>query len=234
MASQPLPGPTPNGLEARFQRRDLQAEDLRLVVVNGVAYLDGAVASYQQKKAIGAAVATLPNVREVVNRLRVAPCSLRSDKEIAQNLIAALQKDAVLSLYSVGVAVKDGVVELKGHVSSISGKVAAEAAAWSVCGVRHVINRLEVAPEAALDPAELGLALKRSLQIYLGLPPTAIDVRIDQGAAYLTGTVASPHQRLIAEDLVRYHPLIRQVVNRLQVAEAGQPRPALSDLPPPA
>lgn len=234
MASQPSIEPTATSLEELFKRRNLQAEDIRLVVVSGVAYLDGSVASYQQKKGIGAAVATLANVREVVNRLRVTPSSARSDKEVAQNIIAALEKDPMLSLYAIAVAVKDGVVELRGRVSSISGKIAAEAAAWSACGVRHVVNRMEVTPETALDPTNLGLAIKRGLESCLGLSPSAFEVRIDKGMAILTGSVASHDQRLAAEDLVRYHPLVRQVDNRLRVPGPEQRPPSLSQLPPSA
>jgi len=200
-----------------FKWQGFQSPDVRLIVVNGVAYLDGPVASYHQKKAIASAVAALPNVRQVVNRLRVVPGNPRDDAEIAQNILERLRRDPILSLYDIGVSVDDGVVTLAGRVSSISGRIAAEASAWSVCGVRHVINRIELTPAKALDPAELSLILQGSLYSFLGLSPSAIRVRVEKGAAYLTGHVASQEQRLAAEDLVRYHPHIQQVVNRLQI-----------------
>lgn len=208
------------------QRQGL-SRDVRLVVVHGVAYLDGPVASYHQKKAIASTVATLPNVRQVVNRLRVIPGNPRHDGEIAQNIAERLRQDPILSLYSLSVSVDDGVVTLSGQVSSISGRIAAEAVAWSVCGVRHVINRIEVTPMEALTPAELGPAIKASLLTCLGLVPSAVDVRVEKDAAFLIGYVASQEQRLAAEDLVRYHPHIRRVVNQLQVQP---PAPAESTL----
>ena len=231
MAHEPSMEPSASSLQELFRQRNLQAEDVRLVVVKGVAYLDGSVASYRQKKAMAADLATLPHVRQVVNRLRVTPFSPCSDKEVAQDIVSALEKDGILSLYAIGVDVDDGVVELAGHVFSTSGKIAAEAAAWSVLGVRHVVNRIQVTPETAIDPNELGLAIKRSLQSCLGLFPSAFDVYIDKGAAILTGSVASDDQRLAAEDLVRYHPLIHRVVNQLEVQGQGQPPAPLSNLP---
>jgi osmotically-inducible protein OsmY len=234
MASQLARKVSTSSPEELFKGGDLQAREVRLRVVKGVAYLDGSVASYQQKKAMGAAVASLPSVRRVVNRLRVTPFSARSDNEVTQNVVTALQKDPILSIYSLAVAVNDGVVELRGQVPSLSGKIAAEALAWSVCGVRHVVNRIEVALETALDTSELGLAIKRGLQSYLGLPATAFDVRINKDTAILTGSVASHDQRWAAEDLVRYYPLVRQVDNRLQVRKPGHPPTPLSHLSPAA
>ncbi len=221
-------------VEELLKRRHLEAEEVRLVVVDGVAYLDGCVASYRQKKALASTAASLPNVREVANRLRVVPGSTRGDRQIKEEVLQALQKDPLLSLYAIDVTVRDGVVELAGRVSSLSGRITAEALAWSVCGVRHVINHLEVAPEKALDSADLALALKQGLQSYLGLPDSTIEVHIERGTAYLKGSVATPDQRLMAEDLIRYHPLINQVVNQLQVREPVQPPAMLSNLPPSA
>lgn len=227
MARQPARKRPANATAEMLKREGLQGQDVRLVVVNGVAYLDGPVASYQQKRAIASTVATLPSVRQVVNRLRVIPGNPRDDAEIAQNIVERLRLDPILSLYSIGVSVDDGVVALTGRVSSISGKIAVEAAAWSLCGVRHVINRIEVAPAKALDPAELNLMIKGNLLFSLGLPPSAIDVRVEGGAAYLTGYVASQEQRLTAEDLVRYQPHIRQVVNQLRVRPPAPLNPHL-------
>jgi len=222
--------PSARGLEELLQRRHLPGEDIRLVVVTGVAYLDGSVASYQQKKALEAAVASLPKVRQVVNRLRVTPYSARSNQEVAQNVMAALQREGILSRHAIAVAVHDSVVELKGHVSSIFAKIAAEAVAWSACGVRHVVNRIEVIPESAQDPAELRMAIKRGLQSCLGLSPSTFDVRIERGMVILTGSVSSDDQRWAAEDLVRYYPLVRQVDNQLQVRKPSEPPTPLSHL----
>jgi len=203
----------------------LEGEGVRLSIVGRVAYLDGSVSSYQEKRSIDLVAADLPDIEKVVNRLRVAPSSPRSDENIARNVLAALKKDPVLRPHTISVVAMDGVVELSGAVTDISARIAAEAAAWSACGVSHVVNRLEIA--GAVD---LASDLGRSLASLLG--PRASSVRIDlsQGSAYLRGSVRSAEEKLAVEDMVRWHPLVHGVVNQLTVREHA----SLNSLPPSA
>lgn len=133
-----------------------QAGNVRLTLVGSVAYLDGSVASYQQKKAIERLTASLPRVSKVVNRLRVVPCARRPDPAIQADLIAALREEPALPDQGIDVRVSDGVVELLGTVPDASARTSAEAVAWSIWGVQHVVNRLlmgEKAPqEGDLSP----------------------------------------------------------------------------------
>ncbi len=203
----------------------LEGEGVRLSIVGRVAYLDGSVSSYQEKKSIDLVAAGLPDIEKVVNRLRVAPSSPRSDANIARNVLAALKRDPVLRPYSVSVKAMDGVVELSGAVTDISARIAAEAAAWSICGVSHVINRLEIV--GAVDPAsELG----RALASLLGPRASSVKIELSQGSAYLRGSVRSAEEKLAVEDMVRWHPLVHGVVNQLTV----QGHSSLNSLPPSA
>ncbi len=60
----------------------------------------------------------------------------------------------------------------------------------------------------------------------------ALDVSVKKGVAVLRGTVATPHDRLLAEQLVRLEPGVRQVRNELKIApqqtgaESGSATPA--------
>lgn len=205
----------------------LESEGIRLSIVGRVAYLDGTVSSYQEKRSISQVAAGLPNVDKLVNRLRVAPSSPRADQTVAGNILAALKNDPVLRPHSISVSVADGVVELKGAVSDISARIAAEAAAWSVCGVKHVVNRLEMVGESRVDPAS---ELRRTLASLLGPGASSVKIELSRGAAYLRGSVRSAEEKLAVEDMVRWHPLVHGVVNQLTVQE---PR-SLNSLPPSA
>jgi len=172
--------PPRSSVEELFQRRNLGAEDVRLVVVNGVAHLDGHVASYHQKKALASAVAALPHVRGVANRLRVTPGCIRSDAQVRERVQEALQKGPILSLYPMAVAVNDGVVELRGKTSSLSERTAAEALAWSACGVHHVVNRLEVVPQRPWTPASWpkpSSAVCKAAWAWQALPSTSASIK---------------------------------------------------------
>ena len=219
--AQPSPTAPPSALPG------LGGEGLRLSIVGRIAYLDGSVSSYQEKRSISQVAAGLPNVDKVVNRLRVAPSSPRADQTVAGNVLAALKNDPVLRPLSIAVSVVDGVVELKGAVSDISVRIAAEAAAWSVCGVKHVVNRLEIVGESRAD---LASDLLRALASLLGPGASSVKIELSRGAAYLHGSVRSAEEKLAVEDMVRWHPLVHGIVNQLTVEESR----SLNSLPPSA
>lgn len=144
--------------------RDASEGEVRLAVVGKVAYLDGSVGSYRQKKAIGKVTASLPRVSRVVNRLRVVPCTPRPDAAIRSDVEAALAEHPELRGWGLSISVSDGVVELRGVLPSPGACTAAEAIAWSVCGVQHVVNRLAVAgPERPQQREEVPLDLGRDI-----------------------------------------------------------------------
>ena len=118
--------------------------DVRLSVLGGVAYLEGSVSCYERKKALGRLATGLPGVERVVNRLRVAPGGLRSDRMIEAEVLAALKMDPALRSERISVRVNDAVVELRGTVPGVPARIAAEVAAWSACGVHQVNNRLQL------------------------------------------------------------------------------------------
>ena len=193
--------------------------DARLSLVGRVAYLEGCVSCYQRKKALTRLVAGLPSVERVVNRLRVVPGSPRSDRAIEEAVLAALNIDPVLRLESLSVKVADGVVELRGAVPDISARIAAEAATWSVCGVRHVDNRLDILPSGLPELGDLGKELRHGLRSALGPRAAWVELAFTKGVVHLWGDVPSTEDRLAAEDWVRWHPMVRNVVNQLSVLE---------------
>jgi len=205
--------------EKRWLRLQKLEPGVRLSVLGRVAYLEGCVSSYERKKELTRLAAGLSSVKKVVNRMRVVPGSPRADVAIEEAVLAALKIDPVLSLESISVKVTDGVVELRGMVPDISARIAAEASAWSTWGVRHVDNRLEILPWVGPEAAELGRELKRSLRSTLGPWAGQIDLEIKQGVVHLRGEVPSAEDRLAAEDWLRWHPMVRKVVDDLSVLE---------------
>ena len=112
-------------------------------------------------------------------------------------------------------------------VSSLAALCAAEQAVWSVGGVAEVVNRLRVAGAVA-SPEDLARQFEANLCVCLGLPVGAVRADITGGTVYLKGAVPSPYHRLAAEDLVRAHGLVQDVVNSLAVTQTLEP--ALSPL----
>ncbi len=130
---------------------------VQLSVAHGVAYLKGHVSSYERKKALGSMVDAFPSVERVVNLLRVMPGGLRADDTIQKEVMEALSAVSRSDRGEVSVRVANGVVEMEGSVPDLSARIAVEAVAWSVWGIQHVRNRLEIRPEPKSDvPGTVG------------------------------------------------------------------------------
>jgi osmotically-inducible protein OsmY len=65
----------------------------------------------------------------------------------------------------------------------------------------------------------MGQNLEQHLQYCLGVAPWQISVEVEKGVAHLRGRVFSQPLLQAAEDIVRWHPHIRDVVNCLIAEE---------------
>lgn len=70
-----------------------------------------------------------------------------SDDEIYNNVRIRLAGDRDVKGGGIDVAVKDGVVTLKGKVDTDNAKARAEKLTKKVKGVKQVVNQLQVAPK---------------------------------------------------------------------------------------
>ena len=77
----------------------------------------------------------------------------KSDPQLKKDVESELEWDASVNANNIGVAVKDGVVTLSGHLDSFAEKYAAERAAQRVLGVKGLAVELDV---------RLGAAAKRT------------------------------------------------------------------------
>jgi len=194
-------------------------ETLKVLVVEGVVYIDGHVSNYRVKKAISHLAASAPGLRKVVNRSRVVPAALVHDEALAEKVRRCIQSHPLLRGGPISVRCREGIIELAGTVDRPSLRLHAEDAAWSARGVRQVLNRLQVSHACVPEEREIGQHLEQHLQYCLGVAPWQISVEVERETAYLRGRVPSLPLRQLAEDLVRWHPHIRDVVNCLITEE---------------
>lgn len=207
-----------------LQHRLVDSGNLEVLISGGVVHIDGEVGSYQQKKAINRFVAASPGVRRVVNRLRVVPAAPVGDSALAKSVEQAVRAEAALASQAISASARGGNVELKGTVDSATARLDAEYAAWHVAGVRQVTNKLHVGTGRILEERDLGRRLEDALHWCLEVEPWRISIEVDDGVAYLSGRVPSREYAREAEDLVRWHPEIKDVVNRLTVDERAGAR----------
>jgi len=155
----------------------------------------------------------------VVNRLRVVPAAPVGDASLAQGVEQAIRAETGAASGTISVSARSGNVELKGTVDTATARLDAEYAAWHVSGVSQVTNKLQVGKGRVIEERELSRSLEEALHWCLEVEPWRLSVEVDKGVAYLTGRVPSREYAREAEDLVRWHPEITDVVNRLTVEE---------------
>jgi hypothetical protein len=87
-----------------------------------------------------------------------------NDKQLRQNVIDELEFEPSVDAANIGVAARDGVVTLSGHVSSYAEKIAAQRATQRVKGVRAIAQEIEVRYPGDKKTADDEIA-KRALNI---------------------------------------------------------------------
>ncbi len=146
-----------------------------------------------------------------------------SDMEIQQRVLDELAFEPSVDAAHIGVVASGGVVTLTGHVASYAEKLAAEAAARHVKGVRGIAEEIEVRLPNDKKRADYEIA-KRALHIldWVSVPSDHLTVRVEKGILTLMGEVDWRHEKLQAEAVVRRLSGVVGVINQIRL------RPQLS------
>jgi general secretion pathway protein A len=152
-ASKSRPGTeAANNLTADRKRVELQIykaihnraiSGVEVAFVNGRAYLDGRVDSENQRLAADRAARSVPEVKQVRNRITIntPPTAEQERQRIQLEVYKAINTRAITG---VDVSVVNGIAYLDGRVDTESQKLAAERSARAVPDIRHVRNRIVV------------------------------------------------------------------------------------------
>ncbi|KVD95504.1 OsmY domain-containing protein [Burkholderia stagnalis] len=121
----------------------LQGQSIRVEVEHGCVTLDGEVDWGYQRHAAETLVDRMAGLVGVANRIQV-----RADRpvsDVGEHIAAALACRAQRESAAISVDAEEGVVTLTRVVDSLAEKRVACGAAWSIKGVREVVDRLTVA-----------------------------------------------------------------------------------------
>ena len=204
----------------------------------GSVTLAGEVQSVAAKKLALEAVAALPEVSGIVDRLRVKPASPMADAEIRAHLrnsftqepaFAAIEiaerrgdeisllKGALVGLVGrIEFEVDEGIVVLNGEVPGLDRKRLAGVLAWWVPGTRDVINGL-VAPRVDDTTGMMQEAVRIALDKDPFVNAGQIRVGVRGSTVRLTGLVPSEAERDIAERDTWYVFGVDRVINEIRV-----------------
>jgi osmotically-inducible protein OsmY len=142
----------------------------------------------------------------MIHSERMGGPHMKTDFELQRDVLDELKWEPSVDAAHLGVAVKDGIVTLTGHVASYAQKYAAERAAKRVLGVRAVANELDVKlPGSSRRTHEdIAAAAVSALKSNLSIPSNQIKVLVSDGVVKLEGEMEWQFQKDAAARAVRY------------------------------
>ncbi|MDR3505758.1 MAG: BON domain-containing protein [Acidocella sp.] len=211
---------------------------IHLGLTNGELTMDGEVDHIAGKKLALEAVARIPGVDRIIDKLHVHPSSPMGDGELLNQVRDALAQEIALASCvirvrgkghvetvqdpakadgEIEIRVDDGVVTLDGDVPGPGEKRIAGVLAWWVPGSRDVINGIGVTPPEQDSEAAVTDAVLQVLEKDPFINAESIHVYTRGRIVTLTGSVPRPAERKLAEDDAWYVFGVDQVVNQLGI-----------------
>ena len=149
----------------------------------------------------------------------------RANRDLRTRVLDELDWEPSLDSADIGVAVKEGIVTLTGHLPSYAQKRTAERTVLRLAGVKGVANDLDVRlpSEHRRSDAELARAVVEVLDHNVQVPADTVKVKVDDGWVTLEGVVNWDYQRRRAERATRFLRGVKGITNLLRVKERPTP-----------
>jgi osmotically-inducible protein OsmY len=190
-----------------------------VAVVDGIATLQGEVASYGERWRAELAAQRVAGIRAVVNELVVKTPDKVSDTDIARKAVEALRNNAMVPDDKITVKVDNGYVTLDGEVEWDYQRRAADQAVRDLAGVRAVVNLIKLKPRAR--PEDLKRKIVETFQREAAVDANRITVVVNGSEVILRGTVRSWVERREAERAAWSAPGVTSVKNEIVVSLAA-------------
>lgn len=203
--------------ELRWEPR-LEAAHLGVIVHDDVVTLTGHVDTYAQKHAAEVAAHRVKGVHAVANEVevRLPADDQRTDEDIAAAALERLAWDVTIPEGTIHLTVEDGWVTLGGDVDWHYQRENAEQALQRLYGVTGISN--EIAIKKQIDAGHISDDIMHALHRSWFFDPKTIDVRVDEGTVFLSGTVHTPHDRQVAAATAWAAPGVTDVRNEIDIA----------------
>lgn len=148
------------------------------------------------------------------------------DDELRHDVIKELEWEPSVEAAHIGVACRDGIVTLSGHVRSYAEKAAAERAVRRVRGVNAIAMEIDIHLPTDKKTADDEIASRAIKMLHWDavVPDERIKVEVEHGIVTLTGTVPWQYQKIEAESDIRKLTGVRGVVNSIMVRPEVRPQ----------
>jgi osmotically-inducible protein OsmY len=145
---------------------------------------------------------------------------MKTNEELRKDVMDEIKWDPELKNVAteIGVAVKDGVVTLSGELNTYWKKLSAERAAQRVLGVKVVACDIEVKLGIGKkSDTEIAEAVRNALRWNSAVNEDQIEVKVDNGWVYLSGTVDLGFEKRYAQECVEDLSGVKGITNSITV-----------------
>ena len=142
---------------------------------------------------------------------------MKTDADLKRDIEAELAWDPAVTSTAVGVAVKDGVVTLTGHLETFAQKHAAARAVKRVAGVMAIALELDVklSPDHQRSDTDIANSAEEALKWNTLVPRDSVKLTVDHGWVTIQGTLEWDYQRCAVEKAIRPLMGVRGISNEL-------------------
>lgn len=141
----------------------------------------------------------------------------KPDDQIEQAINDAALYDPRVREFNIIPEAEEGVVTLRGNVSNLSAKRAAENLAQNTAGVVGVVNRLKVRTDTVYQTADIEDNVRAALLNNVITEPWEVQVGVQNGVVTLTGIVDSYLEKIEAESVASEVSGVNEVNNKITV-----------------
>jgi len=150
---------------------------------------------------------------------------MKTDSDLKREVVAELLWDPAVNSTAIGIAVKNGVVTLTGHLDTYAEKEAALRAVRRLQGIKAIAIELDVklSPQHQRGDTDIVASAELALKWNTSIPAAAVRLTVDHGWITLQGEVEWEFQRRSAEKAIRSLIGVVGVSNEIKLRAKPQP-----------